>query len=110
MMIPAKIHGDLATRPRATTSETTILEFFLKNSPYIKNVEVVPEAEGAGTGGTDVILMYKKDSDKLTLEIPQPFEQFQPEIKGFETVINCHARCGGVIIYYPLSIIKTEGI
>jgi len=109
MLITHKTNGDLTSRPRATTSDTTILAFFLANNPYIKNVEVVPEAQGAGTGGTDLIVMYNKNPDKLTLEIPQMFEQFPPQLEGLETVVICHARCGGVIIYYPLSVIKAEG-
>lgn len=103
------VYGDLATRPRSATSDTSILDYFLKNSPYIKKVEVIPEAAGAGTGGTDIIMMYKKSEDKLTLEIPQPFEQFPQQPEGLEFVIPCHSRCGGVIVYYPLSIIKAEG-
>lgn len=112
LLIPHKEYGDLVSRPRSTTSDTTILAFFLANNPYIKNVEVVPEAQGAGTTivGSDLMIMYKKDPDKLTLEIPQMFEQFPPQLEGLETVVICHARCGGVIIYYPLSIIKAEGI
>ena len=102
-------HADLSTRPRSDNSDTTILEFFLKNSPYVKNVEVVPELNGAGTGDTNVVMMYKKSPDKLTLEIPQPFEQFPPQAEGLEFVIPCHSRCAGVIVYYPLSIIKAEG-
>lgn len=102
-------HADLSTRARSDNSETTILEFFLKNSPYVKKVEVVPELNGAGTGDTNVVMMYKKSPDKLTLEIPQPFEQFPPQAEGLEFVIPCHSRCAGVIVYYPLSIIKAEG-
>lgn len=102
-------HADLATRARSDNSDTTILEFFLKNNPYVKNVEVVPELYGAGTSDTNVCMMYKKSPDKLTLEIPQPFEQFPPQAEGLEFVIPCHSRCGGVIVYYPLSIIKAEG-
>lgn len=102
-------HADLSSRPRSANSDTTILEFFLKNSAYIKNVEIVPELNGAGTGGVNVCMMYNKNEDKLTLEIPQPFEQFPPQPKGLEFEIPCHARCGGVIVYYPLSIIKAEG-
>ena len=109
LLLSQNIHGDIAVRARSTTSDTTILEFFLKNSPYIKNVEVIPECATAGTGGTELVLMYNKSSDKLTLELPQMFEQFPPEAKGLEFTIACHSRIGGVIIYYPLSLIKAEG-
>lgn len=109
MLMSYNIHGDLSTRARSSTSDTTILEFFLANSPYIKNIEVIPECATAGSGGTEVVMMYNKSADKLTLEIPQMFEQFPPQAQGLEFVIPCHARIGGVIIYYPLSLIKAEG-
>ena len=109
MLLDFDTHSDLSTRPRSSTSDTTILEFFLKNSPYIKNVEVIPELAGAGTNSTNVCVMYKKSLDKLSLEIPQPFEQFPPQAEGLEFVVPCHSRIGGVIVYFPLSIIKAEG-
>lgn len=109
LLLSQNIYGDIATRARSINSDTTILEFFLAKSPYIKNVEVIPECATAGTGGTELVMMYNKSSDKLTLEIPQMFEQFPPEARGLEFTIACHARCGGVIIYYPLSLIKAEG-
>lgn len=109
LLLSQNIHSDISTRSRSSNSDTTILEFFLKNSPYIKNVEIIPECAKAGTGDTELIMMYNKNSDKLTLELPQMFEQFPPEAKGLEFTIACHSRIGGVIIYYPLSLIKVEG-
>ena len=110
LLLPPAVYGDLATRARSATSDTTILEFFLKNSPYVKTAMPIPECVGAGTGDTDLIMMLNRDPDKLTLEIPQPFEQFAPQAKGLEFEIPCHARLGGVIVYYPLSLIKASGI
>ena len=110
LLLPPAVYGDLATRPRSDNSDTTILEFFLKNSPYVKTAMPIPECVGAGTDDTDLIMMLNRDPDKLTLEIPQPFEQFPPQAKGLEFEIPCHARLGGVIIYYPLSLIKASGV
>lgn len=102
-------HAYLSSTPRSSTTDTTILDFFIRNNPYVKNVQVVPELIGSGTGGTDICIIYKKSPDKLTLEIPQPFEQFPVQPEGLEFVVPCHSRFGGVIIYYPLSLIKAEG-
>lgn len=110
MLLPPSVYADIATRPRSDNSDTTILEFFLKNSPYIKNVVPCLECKGAGTGGEDLIFVYRKDPDAVTLEIPQAFEQFPPQPSGLEYNIPCHSRCGGVIFYYPLSAIKASGI
>jgi hypothetical protein len=110
LLIGHTTHADLTSRARSANSDTTILQFFLNNNPYVKNVQVVPELVGAGTDGDDICMMYRKSPDKLTLEIPQPFEQFPVQVKGLEYEVPCHSRCGGVIVYYPLSLIKAEGV
>jgi len=94
---------------RSTTSDTTILEHFLRNNPGV-SVEWVNQMAGAGAGGDDIMMGYNRDPMKLTLEIPQPFEQFPVQERGLEFVVPCHSRVGGVIVYYPLSVIKGEGI
>jgi len=109
LLLDHETNSDIGTRARSDNSDTTILEFFLKKNPWIKNVEVIPELKGAGTGGTNIVMMYRKSKEKLTLELPQPFEQFPPQAQNLEFVIPCHSRCAGVIIYYPYSIIMAEG-
>lgn len=109
LLLDHETNGDISVRPRSDNSDTTILEFFLAKNPWVKNVEVIPELNGAGTGGVNVCMIYKKDADHVTQEIPQAFEQFPPQAEGLEFVIPCHSRHGGTIIYFPLSIIKAEG-
>jgi hypothetical protein len=110
MLLPDEQYGLIATTPRSSTSDTTILGFFLKTNPDIKAVIPASELKGAGPSGVDVALVYKRSPDKLTLEIPQDYEQLPPQEKGLEFVVNCHGRNGGVIVYYPLSISIGEGI
>jgi hypothetical protein len=110
LAMPIAQYSYIASTPRSSTSDTTILDFFLKNNPHIKEVTWCVELKGAGTSGVDIMIAYKRDPDKLTLEIPQEFEQFPPQESGLEFEVPCHARCGGVIVYYPLSISVGEGI
>ena len=35
---------------------------------------------------------------------PIIFEQLAPQFEGYEVLTNCHARCGGVVLYYPKSV------
>lgn len=112
LLLPIAQYNYIASTPRSSTSDTTILEFFLGANPYIKRVGWLNEAAGAGVtlAGTDVAVAYRRDPDALTLEIPQPFEQFPPQERNLEFVVPCHQRTGGVIVYYPLSISVLEGI
>ena len=110
LLLPLEHFHLAATTKLATPSDKTALMYFLETSPYVKSVEWLEELNGAGSGSTDVIMAYKRDPRKLTLEVPQDFEQLPPQERGLEFVVPCHQRCGGVIVYKPLSIAKGEGI
>lgn len=100
----------MASTLRVDNTGKTVLQHFLANSPFVKEVKPWNKLKGAGVGGTDLMICYRKDPEVLTFEIPQEYEQFPPQERGLEYVVPCHARNGGVIIYYPLAIAKGDGI
>lgn len=118
LILPINVYTYIASTPRSSTSDTTILEFFLKNNPFITQVTwanqmTEPTAGWASVGLSftgDVMIAYNRNPDKLTLEVPQDFEQFAPELEVMEYKVACHQRTGGVIIYYPLSLNICEGV
>lgn len=91
-------------------NDKTILTYFLSNNKFIKTIEWLTELKGAGAGGTDRMICYKKDANKVALQLPVPFEQMPPQRDGMENVIFCNAECAGVIMYYPLSACFADGI
>ncbi len=109
MLMPHTQYNLISTL-RVGETGRTVKQFFLENSPYIKEILPWSKLAGAGAGATDVFLVYNRSPDKLTLEIPQDFEQLPVQEKGLEYEVPCHSRCGGVIIYYPLSLAKGDGI
>jgi hypothetical protein len=110
VVMPIAQHTLIATTPMDTGTDTTILEYFLRNSPTVTAVERANELKGAFPGGTDGFIAYDRSPDKLTLEMPQMFEQLPVQERGLEFVVPCHSRIGGVIIYYPLSMVFKRGI
>jgi len=117
ILLPLAQWSQISTTPRASVADTTILQYFLKNNPSItridwcnelQNVNPVPSTSVAAN--TDIMIVYKRSPDKLTLELPSPFEQLEVQTRGLEYVVPCHARIGGVVVYYPLSINIVEGI
>jgi hypothetical protein len=81
-----------------------ILKVFLDSATYIKNVDQwhyldLADAQNDGPRGC----VYNRNSQYLTLEIPQEFEQFAIQQKGLEFEVPCHSRIGGVVWWYPLS-------
>lgn len=119
IVLPVKEYGHIASTPRASGTDTSILSFLQSVNPgvtftWLNEAKNVVDSDGnkpSGTpGATNVMLTYKRDPDKLTLELPQDFETFAPESRNLEFVVHAHARIGGVIVYYPLSVTITEGI
>lgn len=113
MLMPIKHLNYIQATPRSTTSDTTILNFFLGNNGYITDVDWVNELDATRSKGnlaSDTCIVYDRSRNAMTLEIPQEFETFPPQEKGMELVVHVHERIGGVIIYYPLSQAKTDDI
>jgi hypothetical protein len=111
LLLPVAQYRHIATTARSSTSDTTILQYFLANSAGIRTVEPVNEcANVAAFGGNDVMVAYERADDKLTLELPQPFEQLPVQEKNLAFTVPCHSRIGGLIVYYPLSVKIMEGI
>ncbi len=110
LLLPIEQYNLAATKKVGVDSNMTALKFFLETSPYIKQVEWVNELKDAGTASAEVIMAYRRDPMALTLEIPQDFEQLDVQERNLEFLVPCHSRTAGVLVYYPLSIAKGEGI
>jgi hypothetical protein len=103
ILLPIKHFAYIAQTPVSDKSETTILKAFLANSPYITGIDSWQKLNGRAVA-------YKRSPEILELEIPQEFEQFPPQPRNMEFVINCHAKFAGVTIYYPKAVRYLEGI
>lgn len=111
LLLPLAQYNLIKSTPWSTTGDGhSILKQFLDTNEYIKNVFPVQQLKAAGGAGADRMMAYRRDPDAVTLEVPQDFEQFPEQQRGLEYVVPCHSRCGGVIIYYPLSVCYVDGI
>lgn len=110
LLLPIAQYNDIATRRIGEAGEKTLMKYILENSPYIKRIEWLSELKGFGAGGTDRAMVGIFNEEHITLEIPQPFEQFEPQQEGMEFTIPCHSECAGTIIYYPLAFAFADGI
>lgn len=116
ILLPVKQHAKIHQTRLDSGTDTTIAEFFLRNNPTVRRIMMINELKDvvdlpSGVAGPkDVMVALKTSVDTMALEVPQPFEQFDPEQRNLEFVVNCHARCGGLSIYYPLAVSVYEGI
>lgn len=115
LLLPLDEYGHINTMERSVNSDLTVLEYFKRNQPgvtveWVNELADVDPKPSGGAGPSNLMIAYRRSPDKLTLEIPQPFEQFMAQERNLEFVVPAHGRIGGVIIYYPLSVNIVEGI
>ena len=112
VVIPPSVRIELSGRRIEHTSDT-IFSFIQKAFPELTWVEA-PELE-ANSGacnpyGQKLILMFKNDPEKFTIEVPLDYYQYAAQPKGLEIQIPCEARMAGAIIYYPMSMLIAAGV
>lgn len=110
LLLPISQYNALAQRRVGTNSDKTLLQYILDTNPYIKKIDWLSELKGKGGSNTDRAIIGKFDEEHISLEIPQPFEQFEAQQEGMEFTIPCHSECAGTIIYYPLAFAYADGI
>lgn len=113
LIIPRAQYNLAHTTRMETGTDTTALNYFVNNSPYIATMaDVIPvdDIAGLGDSGKDVLIAYDKNPSKLVLNIPLDIEQFPPQERDMVTRVIYHMRNGGVLIKKPLSIRIGEGI
>jgi hypothetical protein len=114
ILIPLDEYTLISSTRNSDSSDLTILEYFKRNRPGV-TVDWVNDLSDilnprTGSGNVNVMIAYRLDPEVLTLELPQPYEQFPAQERNLEFVIPAHGRIGGVIIYYPLEIAIIDGI
>jgi len=111
-LLMAKSAWDYTSYARldSSVSDTSILEYYMKRSPYIQDIQPLLPLEGVGENGSNVACMYKRDINKLKARITQSmgFRKFLPTAWGMER--TCTMRYGGLVIYRPYSILWINGI
>ena len=111
LLVPYDVYRIISTTPRSATSDTTVMEFFLRTNPMITAIEPVNELEAGKSGGAlskDRVIAYDRNPDKLQLHIPQTLEFLPPLREALEFSVAAHARIGGLALYYPKSALVLE--
>ena len=82
----------------------TVLEYFLRTNPFIRNVEPINQLAAANSSLARTAWWFTSVTPEVQLHIPQPLELFPPQQRGLEFIVPAHARVGGTTIYYPKSV------
>ena len=105
ILMPYEDYNTVSTTRNSDSSDVTVLEYFLRTNPYIRNVEPINQLAAANSSlAKNRLVVYKRDPQKVQLHIPQPLELFPPQQRGLEFIVPAHARVRGVALYYPKSV------
>lgn len=110
ILFPTKAFQILTGNTFGVDNEKTILRAWLENNPYgVRFADQWTELDGAGAGGADRIVCYRRDPAVVEVEVPQEYEEFPPEMRGLEFLIQCHMRTAGTVIRYPKAMVYADG-
>lgn len=108
MLMAYEDYNKLATTPRTSTSDTTVLEFFLRTNPFISEIMPMNELDNFGGANKNRLVVYDRNPEKVQLFIPQVLEFFPAERDGLEYKVAAHARVMGAAIRYPKSVLYVD--
>lgn len=108
VLTAAKLEKARTTFFGDNTGDNALARF--KESYPDVTIETVERMATAGAGGTQALLAYNNDSQKLGVETPLPYMVMPPEQRNLTTIVNARLRTAGAIVYFPLSVTIVYGI
>jgi hypothetical protein len=97
-------YGYIASTPRSDNSDTTILQYALKNNPFIESIEEWWQCDLADEGTGPIAVCYPRDEMCLGAVLPVDFESLNPQEEGHDIVVPAHGSCGGTVIRYTMAV------
>ena len=80
-------------------------------TPYIKNIEVLPELNINDTAGTGPrVIAYRRDEEAVALNMPMNPQFLESQQKNLTTMWPLLSACGGVVVFLPESISRMDGM
>lgn len=115
MVIAADAYSYISCTPRASNSDTTILEFFKKTRPGVnvmssETFNAVTTLPSGASGTASVAMAYVKNVDLLAYALTMDFLQHAPQLRNLEFTVPCESKVGGLIVWKPLTISFMEDL
>ncbi len=88
----------------------TVLQRFLQNAAFIRNIESWHRAATAGVGGVARAMAYKRDPAMLQMAFPVPLRQLPAQPRNLALLTPMFSKIGGLEFYYPKSALYMDGI
>lgn len=116
-LLPFSHYAYIATTPRSSTSDMTILEYWLRSNIYTLQtgrqitVRAIRGLETAGAGGVARAIYYRNDPNVLKLHMPMP-HRFLPVWQSgpLRWDVPGVMRLGGLDVRLPKQVVLQDGI
>ncbi len=116
VLLPVAQYGTIASMPRSATSDTTVITYLQTNNVYTSTtgqpltIRTLRQLAGAGAGGTNRMVTYRRDPQVLKFHMPMPHQFFPPQQRMLEFVIPGMMRLGGLDVRLPRGVSYNDGI
>lgn len=112
LALPPAAYARIASTPRATGSDRTILTWLLENNPWVKDIVSWGRLTTAGGVSMDTTraVLYRRDPMALELHVPEEFTMQPPEATNLAFKVACTMRSAGTVVYYRKSIVYADGV
>lgn len=117
VLLPASLWDYLASTPRTSTSDTTILNYLIENNAYTARtrrpltVQGLFELNTADPGGDGRAVIYARNPDVVRFHLPMPHKFLPPFQKSSMTwEVAGIMRTGGTEVRLPKAVRYLDGI
>lgn len=116
VILPWDTYLYLASTPRASGSDLSILAWLLANNVFTARTRKplaifgVRGLETAGSGGVGRVIAYRRSPEVLKLHLPMPFQFLPVQMQGLSYVIPGIFRLGGLDIRLPNEVRYLDGV
>lgn len=105
ILLSSAEYAYIATTPRSSNSDTTILKYALQNNPWIESIEEWNMCDTADHDDTNNrAVCFPRDPMCLGAIVPQEFTALSPQEDGLNIVVPATASSGGVICRYQVAV------
>lgn len=110
-VIPETQHILISTTPMGDGIDKTIKDYILMAmKDNVESIESWHRCTGAGALGVDRMAVYPKDPLVLGAVLAEDFTIGSPQQKGLSFIVPTYARCGGVVVRYPVAMAYGDGL
>ena len=115
ILVPVEQYGMLVTRKVSDDSERSILTYVQENNIATqqgKELIISPckWCSGAGSSGTDRMVVYMNQEDRICFNLTQPLRRMETEYAEMRIKIPYIAQFSEVRFLYPSTVRYTDGI